>query len=97
MYKYQINLENFRHKLVLIFQEDGNMALHMSFLFLGIGKMVLDTWWLHHSGISCDHMVCPKDLSNETQRQVTCNIQAQKQSATGVQDISPMRNSGEMS
>jgi hypothetical protein len=61
MHKSHINLENFNHKLVIIFLEDGKIASPISFLFLGSGKMVLDTWWLHHDGsISCDHMVAPK-------------------------------------
>jgi hypothetical protein len=36
------------------------MASPMSFLFLGSGKMALDTWWLLYGGISCDHMVSPR-------------------------------------
>jgi hypothetical protein len=68
MYKNYINLENFNHKLVIIFLEDGKMASHMSVLFLGSSKMALDMWWLHHAdSISCDHMVSPKRLSNGTQ------------------------------
>jgi hypothetical protein len=67
MYRNYINLENFNLKLGIIFLKDGTMALPMIFLFLGSGKMALDTWWLHHGGISCDHMVSPKGLSNETQ------------------------------
>jgi hypothetical protein len=63
MYKNYINLENFNHKLVIIFLEDGKMVSPMSFPFLGSGKMALDTWWLHHGGsIPCDHMVSPKGL-----------------------------------
>jgi hypothetical protein len=48
MHKNCINLKNFSHKLVIIFLEDGKMASHMSFMFLGNGKMALDTWGLHH-------------------------------------------------
>jgi hypothetical protein len=71
-------LENFNHKLVTIFLEDGKMVLSMCFLSLGCGKMALDRWWLYHGGgISCDHMVSPKGLSNGTQRHVTFNIWAQ--------------------
>jgi hypothetical protein len=54
------------------------MALPMSFLSLGSGRMELDMWWLHYGGsIPCDHRVLPKGLSNGTQRRVMCNIQAQ--------------------
>jgi hypothetical protein len=74
MYKNCTNLENFNIKLVIIFLEHGKMPSPMSFLFLGSGKMVLDSWWLHHGGIFCDS---PKGLSDGTQRHVTCNIQAQ--------------------
>jgi hypothetical protein len=78
MYKNYINWENFNHNFVTIFLQDGKMESPMSLLFLGSGKMVLDTWWLHHGGtISSDHVVSPKGLSNEIRRHVTCNIQAQ--------------------
>jgi hypothetical protein len=54
MHKKYINLENLNHKLVIIFLENGRMVSPI----LMSGKMVLNTWWLHHSGsISCDHMV----------------------------------------
>jgi hypothetical protein len=67
MYKNYINLENFNQKLVIIFLEDGKMVLSTNFLFQGIGKMVLDTWWLQHGdSIPCDHMFSPKGLSNGT-------------------------------
>jgi hypothetical protein len=78
MYKTYINLENFNHKLVIIFLADGKMASTMNFLSLRSDKMVLEMWWLHHGGIiSYDHMGFTKDLSNTTQRHVTCNIQIQ--------------------
>jgi hypothetical protein len=78
MYKNYTDLENFNHKLIIIFLEDGKMMSPKSFLFLGSGKMVLDMWGFHHGGsIPCGHMVSPKGLSNGTQRQVACNIQAQ--------------------
>jgi hypothetical protein len=76
MYENYINLENFNHKLVPVFLEDGKMASPMTFLFLGSGEMVLDTWWQHF----CYYMVSPKGLSNGTQKYVTCNIQAQNRS-----------------
>jgi hypothetical protein len=42
--------------LVIIFLENGKIVLPMSFLSLGSGKMVLETWWLHHGGsIPCHH------------------------------------------
>jgi hypothetical protein len=76
MYKNHINPENFNHKLVIIFLQNGKMASPMSLLF----KMAL-YMKLHHGGsISCDHMVSPKGVSNETQRQVPFNIQAQNSS-----------------
>jgi hypothetical protein len=74
MYKNYINLENFNHKLVVIFLEDGKMESPI----LGSGKMALNTWWLHHGGsISCDHTLSPMRISNGTERHITCNIQAQ--------------------
>jgi hypothetical protein len=58
----------FFRKLVTIFLEDGKLESTMSFLFLGCGKMALDTWQLHHGGsILCDHMVSPKHSLNEAQ------------------------------
>jgi hypothetical protein len=67
MYGNYINLENFKHKLVIIFLGDEKMASPMSFLSLGNGKMVLDMWWLHHGGsIFCDNMVSPKGDPNGT-------------------------------
>jgi hypothetical protein len=50
MYKNNINLENFNHKLVAIFLEDGKEESPISFPSLGSGKMALDMWWLHHGG-----------------------------------------------
>jgi hypothetical protein len=41
MYKNYIDLENFNHKLVIIFLDDGKMVSPMSFLSLGSGKKVL--------------------------------------------------------
>jgi hypothetical protein len=53
------------------------MMSPVSFLTLGNGKMTQSMGWLHHGGISCDHMVSPKGLSNGTQGHVTRNIQTQ--------------------
>jgi hypothetical protein len=39
MYRNYINLENFNHKLVVIFLEEGKMASPS----LGSGKMILNT------------------------------------------------------
>jgi hypothetical protein len=76
MYKNHINLDNFNHKLIIIFLEDNKMASPMSFLFLENVKMAPDLSWLYHGGsISCGHMVSPKGLSNRTQGRITCNIQ----------------------
>jgi hypothetical protein len=77
MYKNYINLESFNHKIVIILLEDDKLASTMSFLSLRCGKMALNTQWLHLGGISCDHMVSPKELSNGTQSHATCHIQAQ--------------------
>jgi hypothetical protein len=98
MYKNYMNLENFNHKLVIIFLEDGKMASTMTSLSLESGKMVLYTWWLHHKGsISCDHMVSPKGLSNGTQRHVTFNIQVQKRNLLQEQKIFPAKRQVSMS
>jgi hypothetical protein len=58
MYKNYINLENFNHKLVVIFLEDGKVA-----------SSTPREW--RDGSISCDHMISPKGLSNGTQRNVT--------------------------
>jgi hypothetical protein len=51
MYKNYMNLGNFKHKLVIIFLEDGKMSSSMSFLSLWSGKMgehiVAPSWWQH--------------------------------------------------
>jgi hypothetical protein len=44
------NLENFTHKLVLI--------------FLGSGKMALNTWWLHHGGSISSWLALPQNVNS---------------------------------
>jgi hypothetical protein len=89
VHKNYVNLENFSHKLIIIFLEDGKMASPY-FLFLGTGKMVLHIWFLHHGcSIPCDHMVSPKGLSNGTQRHVMQHTCSEQQSVIGIKDICP--------
>jgi hypothetical protein len=67
MYKNYINLENFNHKLVIIFLGDDKITSPMTFLSLGSGKMALNMLCFHHGGsISCGSMVSPKGLSKGT-------------------------------
>jgi hypothetical protein len=51
MYCNYINLENFNHKLVIIFLDDEKMASPMSFLFLRSVKTAPNPWWPHHGGL----------------------------------------------
>jgi hypothetical protein len=44
MFKNYINLENFNHILFVMFLGDDKMVSPVSFLSLGSGKMVLNTW-----------------------------------------------------